>query len=172
MSEQETKTHDEFILPTSVVSKLDLSRMVAEAEQIDNELTAASVRAKTGSRSRVNPVMSTQLKDFLDQNELSFRLSRERTKLVKQLRLLKDKVPVVHMTFAVVADYESLQKIAEWLRSSIHPQAVIEVGIQPRLIAGVHMRTPNHLHDMTLRHAFDGRRDVLFKELEALRGKR
>jgi len=172
MSEVAAMTPADFVLPTSVVTKLDVSRLVSELEQLDNELTAASVRASTGTTENVNPVMSTQLADFLEQNKLALTESHERTEIIKQARLLKYKVPVIQMTFAVTADAESLQQITQWLRTSVHPQAVIAVGLQPSLVAGVYVRTPNHVHDLSLRAAFDGSRDVLVKELESLRGSR
>jgi F0F1-type ATP synthase delta subunit len=52
----------------------------------------------------------------------------------------------------------------------VHKQAVIEVGLQPALIAGVYIRTPNHVQDLSLRAMLKGGRDILIKELEALRG--
>jgi F0F1-type ATP synthase delta subunit len=101
-------------------------------------------------------------------NKLSLEKSTERTELIRQLHIFKDNVPVIHMTFAVEADTESLGQIAQWLRESIHPQAVIAVGLQPGLVAGVYLRTPNHVHDLSLRTKLRTSRGVLLKELEAL----
>lgn len=170
MSEAKVKTQDDFILPPNVVSKADVSRLVNEVESVDNEMTSSAVRAKTGGKERSAPVLSEQLTDFLSQNKLSLEKAHDRTDLIKQLHTLKDKVPIIHMTFATTADYESLQELAAWLRSSVHPQAVIDVGLQPALIAGVYLRTPNHVHDFSLRALLDGQHGLLVKELEALRG--
>lgn len=169
MSESEKKTSADFVLPPSVASKTDLSRLVDELEWVDNELTTASVRTKTGSRKATKPAMSDHLADFLNQNKLKLDNSNERSQLIKQMRQLKDKVPVIHMTFAVPADPESLRELVQWLRTSVHPQAVIKVGLQPALVAGVYLRTPNRVHDLSLRGILKGRRDVLVKELETLR---
>ena len=76
------------------------------------------------------------------------------------------------MTFAVSADRESLSQIAHWLRESVHPQAVISVGMQPALVAGVYMRTPNKVFDLSLRGALSGQHGALVKELETYRGRR
>ena len=170
VTDVKTKIFTEFILPPSVVSKVDVSRLVNEVEQIDNELTTAIVRAKAGAQAPPQPTLSRQLEDFLVQNKMTLVDPRERTNLVKQLRILKDKVPVVHMTFAVPADPESLQKLSAWLRESVHPQAVISVGLQPALVAGVYLRTPNHVHDFSVRGILEQRHDLLVKELEDLRG--
>lgn len=170
MNETKPLTYADFTLPPNVVSKIDISRLVSEAEKVDNELTAAAVHAKINSAAAARPVLSEQFTDFLQQNKLMLNNSHDRAELIKQLRLLKDKVPVIHMTFAVTADRESLGQLAQWLRTTIHPQAVISVGLQPALVAGVYLRTPNHVHDLSLRAALKGSRGVLVKELGALRG--
>ena len=167
MNENGVKPYTDFLLPANVVSKIDVSRLASEAERVDNELTAAAIR-NDGNNDK--PALSPQFGDFLTKNEISLDDGGVRTELIKQLRLLKDKVPVVHMTFAVTADGESLRQIIDWLRASAHPQTVIAVGLQPGLVAGAYIRTPNHVHDFSMRHAMDGQRDVLIKELEALRG--
>lgn len=170
MSESEQRTtHTEFILPLSVVSKGDVSRLMNELERVDNELTEQTVREKVGSSEHVEPVMSEQLSEFLSQNNLKLDNALDRSALVKEMRLLKENVPVIHMTFAVPADGESLQQIAKWLRDSVHPQTVVAVGLQPALIAGAYVRTQNHIHDMSLRAALDGGHDLLVNELETLR---
>jgi len=167
MSEVNT-THSEFVLPSSVVSKVDLARLLNELEWVDNELTAATIRAKSGVQVHM-PTLSQGLNDFLIQNKLGLTESRARSAIIAQLRVLKNKAPVVHMTFAVSADRESLQKLAEWLRKEVHPQALIMVGLQPSLVAGVYLRTPNHVHDYSLRALLHGQHDLLTKELETLR---
>jgi len=159
-----------FVLPSSVVSKVDVAHLVEEFERVDDALTSAHVRSKAGTHKKETPVVSGPLADFLEQNKLSFEESRDRSALLKQLRLLKDKAPIIHMTFASTADGESLQKLVSWLRESIHPQAVIEVGLQPALIGGVYLRTPNQVHDFSVRGALKQAHDLLLSELEGLRG--
>lgn len=164
-------SQNSLTLPPSVVSKTDISRLVREIEQVDNELTTAAVRTKTGVQSQYSPVISQQLTDFLQINNLTLGTdSVARTDLVKRVRDLKDQAPVMHMTFAVTADSASLQVLVEWLRTSIHPQTLVSVGLQPGLVAGAYIRTPNHVYDMSLRSKLKGRHEALVAELEALRG--
>lgn len=170
MSKAEPKDYTEFALPSSIVSKVEIARLVREFESVDNALTATTVRKKTGAQGGEAPAMSPQLTEFLDANEVDLKDTNARSAYIKQLRLLKDKAPVVHMTFAVVADPESLQKIAAWLRESIHPQAVIDAHLQPALVAGAYVRTTNHVFDFTVRNALKAKRGELEKELGAARG--
>lgn len=169
MNEPQAKTAADFVLPPNVVSKVDLSRLVNEVEKIDNELTTAAVRAGVNAPQQAAPTVSEGLLSFLQQNQLNLNDSKQRSVLVKLLHKLKDTAPIIHMTFAVEADRESLMLLTQWLRTSVHPQAVIDVGLQPGLIAGVYLRTPNHIHDLSWRAALDGGRQILVGDLEALR---
>lgn len=170
MSEPKTVAYTDFVLPPSVVSKLDVSRLLTEAERIDNELTQAAARDRVGAGSDGQPAASERLADFLQANDLQLDDAYQRADIIKQLHLLKDKAPIIHMTFAVEADLESLGQLAQWLRESVHPQAIIATGLQPALVAGVYVRTPNHVHDLSLRAKLKNSRDLLVKELGAARG--
>ncbi len=170
MSSAEVKDYTEFALPANIVSKGDISRMVREFEALDNALTAQTVRKKAGGESEAAPAQSPQLSGFLDANPVDLENTASRSAYIKQLRLLKDHVRIMNMTFAVVADPESLQQLSAWIRQSVHPQTVIEAHLQPALVAGVYLRTTNHVFDMSVRNALKSKRSDLEKELGALRG--
>lgn len=170
MSDGSHKTHTEFVIPANVVSRRDISRLVNEVERIDNQMTADSVRSEIGAANGEAIAYSEQLTRFLGENELNLSDSHDRTQLISELRQLKSSAPVVHMTFATVADPESLQEMVQWIRSSAHPQAVIDAALQPALVAGVYIRTPNHIYDFSMRAALKNQRGVLVNELEASRG--
>lgn len=172
MTETAAVNYQTFVLPPQVTTRADVSRLMSEFERVDNQLTTAVVHAKTGAAPTQAPNLSRQLTDFLVQNKLDVKNDHARTELVKQLKLLKDNVPVIHMTFAVEADPESLTELVKWLRDSIHPQAVIDVGLQPALVAGVYVRTPNHVHDLSMRAALKSGHEIIAKDLEALSASR
>ena len=160
----------QFTLPPSIVSKVDVSHLVNELEEIDNQQTSDAVREKVGAQSESQLVPSEQLADFLQQNKLELGNSLQRSELIKQLRQLKENVQVIHLTFAVAADRDSLRQLVAWLRESVHPQTVIDVGLQPALVAGVSIRTPNRVHDLSMRSVLRKNHGLLVKELGALRG--
>jgi hypothetical protein len=170
MSKAEVKDYNEFTLPSDIVTKVDVSRLVREFEGIDNALTAKTVRKKAGASSEETPAMSPQLSGFLEVNPVELENTGARSAYIKQLRLLKDNVKVMNMTFAVVADPESLQQLSAWLRESVHPHTVIDAHLQPALVAGVYLRSQNHVFDFSVRNALKAKRGELEKELGALRG--
>ena len=171
MSESGVKSHEDFVLPPSVVSRLDVSRLVSELERVDNELTSDTIRHKVDEGHEVvKPLLSEQLNDFLSANELTLDDDGDRGRLIKEMQKLKDTAPVIHMTFAVTADRESLATLMNWLRDSVHKQAILAIGLQPSLVAGVYMRTPNHIHDFSLRAKLKENHGKLVGMLEELRG--
>ncbi len=159
-----------FILPPNIVTKVDIARLITEMEQLDNDLVTRDAHFKSGVPITNQLTVSEPLRDFLMANQLEIGSGAERTALIKRMREFKVKAPVVHITFAAPADLESLKKLAMWLRSNVHPQSILSVGLQPSLIGGAYVRTPNHVHDLSLRARLAGHRDLIVKEVEALRG--
>lgn len=159
-----------FVLPARIVTRSDVSRLVAEAERIDSEIMTMMARAKAGSTLPADLNMSEQFTEFVSQNAIDLRDTQIRQELIKQLRLLRDEAPVLHMTFAVDADQDSLRQLAQWARGSVHPQALLAVGLQPSLVAGVYVRTTNHVLDLSMRSRLTVGRGMLVQELERLRG--
>lgn len=168
MTETVDFNYDQFVLPASVVTRVDISRLVQEMEQLDNDLITIDVRAKTGINTDSQPILSDQLSDFLSANRLEVGSTQQRSQLIKQLRLLKDNAPNIHMTFASTADSDSLQQIVAWLRAQVHPQATILIGLQPSIIGGAYVRTPNHVHDLSLRAQLAKSRHLLIEAVEAV----
>ncbi len=171
MSDDAPLALDRLSLPPSVVSKADVARLSVELERIDNDLSTNTVRGKIGAAAQEVPPMSRQLADFVLENKLDINAATLRTQLIKQVNSMKDTLPIIHMTFASEADRESLGQLALWLRQEVHPQAVIDVGLQPGLVAGVYVRTANRVFDLSLKGALKGGRDILTNELRALYGR-
>jgi F0F1-type ATP synthase delta subunit len=134
---------------------------------LDGELESQKVR--TGGKGDYHlPLMSQALTDFLQMNNIEVTKDQARMVMKEQLRKLKDKAPVVHMTFAVDADPESIQKLVSWMRDNAHPQTLLSIGLQPALVGGMYMRTPNHVHDFTMKALFSGKHAALTDKIEEL----
>lgn len=165
MSQQQAAT--QFVLPSALIGRVDLARLVREVESIDSQLETQKVKGH-GEKKYQMPVMSQVLGDFIDQNKLDLTDDRVRTKLIQELKKFKDKAPIVHMTFASPAEPEILAKLVDWLRASAHPQALISVGLQPSLVGGAYVRTPNHVYDFSMRSLLKGKHDLVTSKLEEL----
>jgi F0F1-type ATP synthase delta subunit len=62
-----------------------------------------------------------------------------------------ENAPSFHVSFAVEPSPRALEKILVWLRENIHPQVLVQVGLQPAIAAGCVMRAANKVFDMSLR---------------------
>jgi hypothetical protein len=144
-----------------------LARLVREVEAVDSVLETQKVKNHGEGGYRM-PTMSQSLSDFLVLNKLDMADDHGRMTIKQQLAKLKDKAPVVHMTFATAAEPEDLQDLVAWVRKELHPQALISVGLQPSLVGGVYMRTPNHIYDFSMRSRMQGKRDLIAGALEEL----
>jgi len=159
----------QYALPARVVSRADMTRLVRELETVDNELEQQKARHQGSSGNYHLPTMSQALSDFLEANKLDVSNDHVRMDLKAQLRKFKDHAPVLHMTFATEVDPESMQSITAWVRRELHPQALISVGLQPSLIAGVYVRTPNHVHDLSVRSFMKDSRQLIVDALDHLK---
>jgi G3E family GTPase len=158
-----------FALPPALVTRADLSRLVRDMESIDNDLESQKARNRaTGKTDYHLPTLSKGLSDFADLNKLDLADDQTRVLLKQQMQTLKEHAPVLHMTFAVEADPLSLQKLIDYIRKEIHPQALLSVGMQPSLVGGVYLRTPNHIHDMSIRSRLEAARGTIAQDIERL----
>lgn len=154
-------------LPLSIVTRVDLARLVSEIEQLDSQIQSDDVRSRSGIQP-TQPAVSDVANNFLEINGLSVDDAKKRQTLVKDMRQLKTNAPKVHASFAIPADHDSLVEMVKWFRESVNPQVVLEVGLQPDLIAGVYLRTDNHVHDFSLRSSLDSHHDMLVGQLKEL----
>lgn len=163
-----SKSADAYLLPSSLISKADVARLKREVETLDNALETQKVRAGGQQFSYHMPVTSQLLSDFVELNKLDLANDKVRLELKEQLQALKEKASTMHMTFASVADPESLGQLVTWIRQNIHPQALLSVGLQPAIVGGVYLRTPNHVHDFSLKSMLAGKRELITGGLESL----
>jgi hypothetical protein len=164
------KTYKDFTLPDSVVTKRDLYRLLKELETVDGKMIEADVRIKANIHDDQPIGMTDQLMQFIQQNDLSLQDGHERSEILKQVRLLKDKVAVFSVTLAQPVNNEHLMQLIGWLRNSIHPQVVLAVGLQPSLVSGAYVRTANQVFDFSFKSALERNRSGLLKELSSLGG--
>ncbi len=168
MTQAQPQAAAPYVLPSALIGQSDLSKLLRELEEIDNNLESQKAR-KLGSAGHYKlPSMSHNLSEFLESNKIDLTNDHVRMELKVKLRKVKDHAPVLHMTFATEVDRESLEYIVSWTRKELHPQTLITVGLQPSLIAGVYVRTPNHVHDYSVRATMKDSRNLIVQSLDEL----
>ena len=160
----------DFSMPASLATLSDLQRLISEIERVDSRLGDMKIHQQIGHPVGNDLIFSKQLVEFLELNNIDINDAGIRGQLLIGVRQLKNTVPVVHVTFAAAAEHEELAKFVDWVRQSVHPQAVLTVGLQPDLIGGAYVRTTNKVFDMSIRTQLASGRQIIKQDLEALSG--
>jgi F0F1-type ATP synthase delta subunit len=158
------KVAAEFVLPTTVISPIDLNQVLRELEEADQALQAAGLRS--GGEEVKLPKVGRLLTDVAEANKLNLLHADERQKLLEQLTNLKDAAPSLHMSFNADPSPAFMQKLTAWLRDEIHPHALVRTGLLPNIGAGCVLRTTNQVFDFSLKNHFDKSYQILVDELK------
>lgn len=164
ISKSEAK-HTKLTFPSNLITRSDVSRLVRELEHLADVLQGQRVRGETETKL---PPLSQSTTDFLELNEVKITNEKSLETVRQKINTIEDRLPAVHMTFASEIDSESLQQLVTWLRTEIHPQVLINTSIQPNLIGGVYLRTPDHVHDFSIKTLLMGQRQLIVKQLKGL----
>lgn len=148
-----TNTDDAILsLPLSVVSKVDIGRLMREVEAIDNFMRQSAIR-EPGTATKL-PRTSRLFDETISVNKLNMLRDEDRERLKAFLKQVKSKAPILHMSFSADPSPLFTQKLITWLRAEIHPLVLLQVGMQPNMGAGCVVRTNNKYFDFSLRNRF------------------
>ncbi len=153
-----------FELPILVASPVDVGRLIRELEAIDSDLLKTKLQ-----KEKNKPATKTShlLGQTLQLNELNVAKDSDRKLLQESLTLIKQKSPILHISFSADPTPAFIEKIMAWLRREIHPLVLLTVGLQPNIGAGCVVRSTNKYFDFSLRKDFEKKRDLLLGTLGA-----
>lgn len=153
-------------LPSVIVGAGDLTRVYRELKTLDDQLSQLEIAS--GSGSVAMPKISPVLIELAQTNSYDISLRSDRAKMLIFLERLKDGAPRFHMSFAGEPSDEAVHRIVKWLRDEISAYTLLQVGIQPAIVAGCILRTPNRVFDLSLRHKLNEAQPVLTEKIRAL----
>jgi F0F1-type ATP synthase delta subunit len=139
----------ELKLPNGVVSQVDTARLIRELNSLEDFFTAAN--ARRAGTPMTPPRLTRMLDTLAKDNQCNLLDQAQRQKLAAQLGQILKAAPLLHISFATDPPPRFLEQILVWLRTNIHPQTLLQVGLQPTIAAGCMLRTPNKVFDMSLR---------------------
>lgn len=142
----------QFGLPPALIGRADVSRLLREIEKVDYELETQEIR--TPGQPLAIPNMSRALTEVITLNNVDITVLQERKRLLESLRDAKDRAPNVQITFAIDPAPEITAQLVGWIRENLHPRALVTIGLQPAIIGGCVVRTPDHIYDFSLRKRF------------------
>ena len=152
-----------FVLPVGIASRVEAGRVLREIQVLDEFLSQAAIR-HPGSSTKL-PRTSRLLDDLVTSNKLNILLEPDRRQLQVSMTTIKDKAPLLHISFSADPSPLFTQKLVTWLRQNIHPYVLLQMGLQPNIGAGCIVRTNNRYFDFSLRQHFKDQRELLIREL-------
>lgn len=150
-------------LPVGVVSRVDVGRLLRELEVLENFLKAAEVR-EPGTTLKL-PKTSKLLEEMLEINQLNALHETDRSHLSSFLKNTRMKAPTIHISFSADPSAMVTKRLVTWLRQNIHPQLLLQVGLQPTIGAGAVIRTTNKYFDLSLRERLSKNKHILIQKL-------
>jgi hypothetical protein len=152
-----------LLLPIAVVSPTDIARLVREVENLDEFFRQAAIRM--GGTPQSAPRYSRLLDELVVANSMNLLQTDDRIRLLDALHQLTTKAPVLHISFSVDPPGPYVQRIVQWLRTNIHQNILVRVGLQPNIGAGCVVRTQNKSFDFSLRRFFDDKHEFFMQKL-------
>jgi F0F1-type ATP synthase delta subunit len=149
------------VLPSQISTPGDLSRLIRELDNLDEYLNQAALRSSQDVSKL--PQTSKALEELASMNSLNLLKTDDRKAFKELLDEIKKSAPTIHFGFATPPSITFLNKLVTWLRSNIHPQLLIRIGLEPSIVGGCMVRTTNKQFDFTLRKHFILKHDVLLQ---------
>lgn len=140
---------EQLKLPTIVISQTDIARLQRELNGLNDFFTSARAR-QTGTSMQL-PKLTRILNQLAHENGVNLLEEPDRQKLSSALAELYEHAPSLHISFASEPSPKAMEMLVIWIRTNIHPHALILVGLQPSVAAGCYLRTPNKVFDLSLR---------------------
>jgi F0F1-type ATP synthase delta subunit len=148
-------------LPINIVGSSDISALLRELNSLNDFFVSAEAR-KSGTP--IQPPRVTRTLDSLArENQYNLLDGAHRAEIVTHLTAIRQKAPKIHISFASEPSPKALERLLAWFRASIHPQLLLQVGLQPNIAAGCVLRTPNKFFDMSLRAYLEKQEDYLLE---------
>jgi len=158
----------ELKLPLSVISQVDVARLLRELNSLDDFFVGAKVRQ--GGTPIQPPRLTRRLEQLAAANNVNLLDEKQRQDLQPRLDAVLAQAPRLHISFATEPTPAALDKILDWLRQNIHPRCLLQVGLQPTIAAGCVLRTPNKVFDISLRSFLKQQEPYLVKLIAGAAG--
>jgi hypothetical protein len=163
--EAQPSSNRQLSLPTLVASPADVGRLVHELEQIGEALLQLGLRA--GGTAVKMPKTSRLMDQVIQLNQLNLLAAADRAALGQYLATVRQRAPVLHISFSADPSPAFTEKLMVWLRREINPHMLLTIGLQPGIGAGCVVRTTNKYFDFSLRQDFAKKRELLLAGLAA-----
>lgn len=154
------------VLPMSIISQADVTQLIRELKDFD-QMSRQAALAKRSPSVGVSHA-SDLLRDVAEELDCSLTTQTGRKQLMSILTDLQDNAPVVHFSFAAPVHWRELRKIATWFRREVDPKTLLDVSVQPGIVAGCTLRTTSRFFDYSIKSAIDANHGALKKRIRQM----
>lgn len=165
MSSDTVGKPQQLSLPVLVFGVVEVRRLIRELEALEEYMVQARLRQSGASQSL--PRVSRLSESIATENQLNLLKEQDRQALKDFLASIEKKAPQLHFSFASDPSSAFMAKLVEWLRTNIHPHALVSLGLQPSIAAGCILRTPSKAFDFSLRQRLSGSAKLLQDSMAA-----
>lgn len=159
--------HKQLKLPDVIIGPADLARVIRRLDDFNEQEHQNELRTK--GKSKADPARLGKLYvDLATDNGFDLRVTAQRDELLAALEETLKSAPTVTMSFAVDPSADMMAKLVSWFRTSIHPETLVRIGLQPNMAAGCTLKTASKMYDFTMRSRLAAQRDLLVRRLHSL----
>ena len=156
----------ELKLPVLVFGVVEIRRLKRELQALDEFMRQAAIR-EPGNQPAL-PRLSRVMEAMAADNNRNLLQESDRQELSQFLEGVEKTAPTIHVSFASDPSSAFIAKLVTWMRNNIHPQTLLQIGLQPTIAAGCIVRTPNKIFDLSLRQNLVEQRAKLIEALDAI----
>jgi hypothetical protein len=140
-----------FHLPPDLYSPEQLSAVIIELRTYTGDLRDVNVRARATHAQAGLPHASALLLGAFHEASVSPSEQEAVEKLQKQLELIRDKAPAVHLMMAALPDRNLKRKLTEWFRDEIHPYTLLTFATRADIGGGVIIQAGSRIYNYSFR---------------------
>ncbi len=164
MAHEHEATEHALTLPVLVFGLPEVHRLQRELEALEQYVRQETLRG--GDKAVTLPRTSRLLEALATDNQRDLLQASARKQLSVFLQQVVQQAPMVHISFAADPSSAFTAKVVAWLRGNIHPQALLQLGLQPSIAAGCVVRTANKTFDFSLRERLKSQESALATALQ------
>lgn len=151
-------------LPAVIIGPADLARVKRQLESFNETQHQAELRGDKSSADAAR--LGKLINDVAVLNNCDLHNAEQRETLLTSMEQTLKLAPVVTISFASDPSADFMATIVDWFRTSVNPQTLIRIGLQPNIAAGCIVRTSSKLYDFSLRSRFSEQRSLLVQRLQ------
>lgn len=152
-----------LVLPSFIVSKSEVHRLLSELLQIEDFLYKAGNR-QPGSKLSL-PKTTDDLDKFAEANKRNVLNHGQRIEMARFLRAVYKYAPEIGVILPSGSNSKILDGITKWFRQNIHAQTLLVRSTQNRLSGGAIIRIKHKSYDFSLNNKFTSNDNLLIREL-------